>query len=107
MVGGDIVAQNLKVLAKHGTMWIYGSASGQDFKVSVLSLMHKNHKIQGYWLMNEPVENRIAFTKELLGHLGAGTLKIEVTEFPLENASEAHEAIEGRKTTGKVVLTMN
>ena len=53
MVGGAIVAQNLKVLAKHGTMWIYGSASGEDFKVSVLSLMSKNHTIRGYWLMNE------------------------------------------------------
>lgn len=107
MVGGDIVAQNLKVLAKHGTMWIYGSASGQDFKVSVLSLMHKNHKIQGYWLMNEPVTNRIAFTRELLGHIADGRLKIQVTEFPLEKAREAHEAIEGRKTTGKVVLTVS
>lgn len=104
MVGGDIVAKNLKVLAKHGTMWIYGSASGEDFKVSVLSLMAKNHTIRGYWLMNESVENRIKFTKELLEHLGAGRLKIQVTEFPLEQARQAHEAIENRKTTGKVVL---
>ncbi|MCD9186951.1 MAG: quinone oxidoreductase [Pyrinomonadaceae bacterium] len=104
MVGGDIVGKNLKVLAKHGTMWIYGSASGEDFKVSVLSLMAKNHIIRGYWLMNESVENRIAFTKELLEHLGAGRLKIQITEFPLEKAKEAHEAIENRKTTGKVVL---
>ncbi|MBK8812459.1 MAG: quinone oxidoreductase [Acidobacteria bacterium] len=107
MVGGDIVAQNLKVLAKHGTMWVYGAASGQDFKVSVLSLMQKNHKIQGYWLMNEPIANRIAFTRELLEHIAAGRLKIEVTEFPLEKAREAHEAIEARKTTGKVVLTVS
>lgn len=106
MVGGDIVAKNLKFLAKHGTMWVYGSASGEDFKVSVLSLMAKNHKIQGYWLMNESIENRIAFTKELLEHYGAGKLKIQVTEFPLEQAKEAHEAIENRKTTGKVVLTV-
>lgn len=104
MVGGDIVAKNLKVLAKHGTMWIYGSASGEDFKVSVLSLMAKNHAIRGYWLMNESIENRIRFTKELLENLGAGRLKIQVTEFPLEQAREAHEAIENRKTTGKVVL---
>jgi NADPH2:quinone reductase len=107
MVGGEIVAENLKVLAKHGTMWIYGSASGQDFKVSVLSLMHKNHKIQGYWLMNEPVANRVAFTRELLEHIAAGRLKIHVTEFPLAKAREAHEAIEARKTTGKVVLTVS
>ncbi len=106
MVGGDIVAKNLKVLATHGTMWVYGSASGEDFKVSVLSLMPKNHAIRGYWLMNESVPNRIAFTKELLGHLDAGRLKIQVTEFPLEQAREAHEAIESRKTTGKVVLTV-
>ena len=106
MVGGDIVAKNLKVLAKHGTMWIYGSASGEDFKVSVLSLMQKNHIIRGYWLMNESVENRIKFTRELLEHLAAGRLKIQVTEFPLEQAREAHEAIENRKTMGKVVLTV-
>lgn len=104
MVGGAIVAQNLKVLAKHGTMWIYGAATGEDFKVSVLSLMAKNHAIRGYWLMNESVENRIRFTKELLEHFSAGRLQIQVTEFPLEQAKEAHDAIEGRKTTGKVVL---
>ncbi len=106
MVGGAIVAQNLKVLAKHGTMWIYGAASGEDFKVSVLSLMQKNHTIRGYWLMNESVGNRIKFTRELLEHLAAGRLKIHVTEFPLEQARAAHEAIESRKTTGKVVLTV-
>ncbi len=106
MVGGDIVAKNLQVLAKNGTMWVYGAASGEDFKVSVLSLMPKNHIIRGYWLMNESVENRVKFTKELLGNLSAGRLKIQVTEFPLEQAREAHEAIENRKTTGKVVLTV-
>lgn len=106
MVGGAIVGQNLKVLAKHGTMWIYGAASGEDFKVSVLSLMQKNHIVRGYWLMNESVSNRVRFTKELLAHINAGRLKIQVTEFPLEKAKDAHLAIEGRKTTGKVVLTV-
>lgn len=107
MVGGSIVAKNFGVLAINGTMIVYGAASGEDFKVSVLSLMQKNQQIQGYWLMNESMENRVRFTKELMEHLGAGRLKIKVTEFPLEKAREAHEAIEGRKTTGKVVLTVN
>ncbi len=104
MVGGDIVAKNLKVLATHGTMIVYGSASGEDFKISVLNLMYKNHSVKGYWLMNEPVANRIRFTKELLGHIASGKLKVEITEFPLENAKAAHQAIEDRKTKGKVVL---
>ena len=56
--------------------------------------------------MNESVENRIKFTKELLEHIAAGRLKIQITEFPLENARDAHEAIEARKTTEKVVLTV-
>lgn len=106
MVGGPIVAENLKVLAKHGTMWVYGAASGEDFGLSVLSLMRRNHTVRGYWLMNEPIGNRIRFTRELLGHVAAGRLKISVTEFPLEKVRDAHRAIEGRKTTGKVVLTM-
>lgn len=106
MVGGEIVGQNLKVLAKNGTMWVYGAASGEDYKLSVLSLMYKNHIVRGYWLQNETVENRIRFTKELVEHVAAGRLKINVTEFPLEKVAEAHEAIEGRKTTGKVVLTV-
>jgi NADPH2:quinone reductase len=106
MVGGEVVGQNLKVLATNGTMWIYGSASGEDFQISALSLMQKNHIVRGYWLRNETIENRIAFTRELLEHIRAGRLQIQVTEFPLEQAAQAHEAIEGRKTTGKVVLTI-
>lgn len=106
MVGGEMVGQNLKVLAKNGTMWIYGAASGEDFRLSVLSLMQKNHVVRGYWLRNESTENRTAFTEELLGHISAGRLQIQVTEFPLAQAAEAHRAIEGRKTTGKLVLTV-
>ncbi len=106
MVGGEIVGQNLKVLAKNGTMWVYGSASGEDFRLSVLSLMHKNHIVRGYWLTNETVANRIRYTTELLEHIAAGRLKIQVTEYPLEKVADAHAAIEGRKTTGKVVLTV-
>ena len=104
MVGGDIVGQNLKVLAKNGTMWVYGAASGQEYRLPVLSLMQKNHIVRGYWLTNETVSNRIRFTKELLENVTAGRLSIQVTEFPFDKVADAHTAIEGRKTTGKVVL---
>jgi NADPH2:quinone reductase len=106
MVGGDIVEKNLKVLAVNGTMWVYGTASGQDYKLSVLSLLNKNHIVRGYWLTLESPAARAAYAAELLDHIEAGRLKIQVTEFPLEQAAEAHKAIEGRKTTGKVVLTI-
>jgi NADPH2:quinone reductase len=106
MVGGDIVEKNLKVLAVNGTMWVYGSASGQDYKLSVMGLLNKNHIVRGYWLTLETPAARAAYATELLDHIKAGRLKIQVTEFPLDHAAGAHKAIEGRKTTGKVVLTI-
>lgn len=106
MVGGEIVGENLKVLAVNGTMWIYGAASGKDHKISALGLMYKNHIVRGYWLTLETPENRAKFVKELVRHIAEKRLNIEVTEFPLEKAAQAHDAIESRKTTGKVVLTV-
>jgi NADPH2:quinone reductase len=104
MVGGEIVGKNLEILAVNGTMWIYGSASGENYQLPVLSLLSKNHTLRGYWLSLEPPVRRAQFASELLGHIAAGRLEIAVTEYPLEKAADAHRAIESRKTTGKVVL---
>jgi NADPH2:quinone reductase len=42
---------------------------------------------------------------ELFAWIGAGELSVRVgAEFPLEDAAEAHRALEGRRTTGKVLL---
>jgi NADPH2:quinone reductase len=43
---------------------------------------------------------------EVLGWVRDGKLKLRMEfEFPLKDAAEAHRALEGRKTTGKVLLT--
>lgn len=107
MVGGEIVARNMSVLALGGTMIVYGSASGQDHELSVLSLMYKNHAVRGYWLQNETRENRERYTRELLENVRAGRLQVQVTEFPFERVQDAHEALESRRTTGKLVLTFD
>jgi NADPH2:quinone reductase len=42
---------------------------------------------------------------EVLGWVRDGKLKLRMEfEFPLKDAAEAHRALEGRKTTGKVLL---
>lgn len=107
MVGGDIGKQNFKCLAIGGTMIVYGAASGEDFQISALSLLGKRQTVKGYNLNLETPANMAKFTKELLEHIGANRLQVSVTEFPLAEAAEAHKAIESRKTTGKVVLTVN
>ena len=43
--------------------------------------------------------------RDVLGWIRDGKLKLRMeTEFALKDAAEAHRALEGRKTTGKVLL---
>jgi len=106
MVGGELGSQNLKCLAHLGTMYVYGAASGEDFQISALSILRKSLTVKGYVLYDETRESIAEFTKELMTYVAGGHLKITVQEFPLEKAVEAHRAVEGRKTIGKVVLTV-
>ncbi len=106
MVGGEIGKQNFKCLATGGTMTVYGAASGEDFQISALNLLGKMQTVKGYNLNLETRENMAAYTKELMTHIAENRLQIMVNEFPLEKAADAHKALEGRKTMGKVVLTV-
>ncbi len=106
MVGGEIGRQNLKCLATGGTMIVYGAASGEDFQISALGLLGRMQTVKGYNLNFETRENMAMFTKELMSHTAENRLQVMINEFPLEQARTAHDALEGRKTMGKVVLTV-
>jgi len=42
---------------------------------------------------------------DLFGWIAAGRLRLRIEhEYPLRDAAEAHRALEGRRTTGKVLL---
>jgi NADPH2:quinone reductase len=44
-------------------------------------------------------------TADLFGWIAAGELEVRIgAEYPLAEAAEAHRALEGRRTTGKVLL---
>jgi NADPH2:quinone reductase len=104
MVGGEIGKQNFKCLATGGMMTVYGAASGEDFQISALSLLGRMQTVKGYNLNLETRENMTVFTKELMSHIQENRLEVIVNEFPLAQAQAAHDALEGRKTMGKVVL---
>ncbi len=104
MVGGEIGSQNLGLLADGATMIVYGAASGEDFQISALGLLGRNLTVRGYTLYSEKPETLAAFTRELMSQVEADKLRVMVQEFPLTEAPRAHASIEGRKTTGKVVL---
>jgi NADPH2:quinone reductase len=104
MVGGEVGEQNVKCLVPGATMIVYGAASGKDFQISALGLLGKNLTVKGYTLYSETEATLAEFTRDLLAHVKENRLKVIVQEFPLGQAADAHRAIEGRSTTGKVVL---
>ncbi|WP_135826065.1 quinone oxidoreductase family protein [Halorussus ruber] len=107
-VGGETFARSLDALSHFGRVVAYGAASGEPGEVDTTRLLFENKSVIGFHLGNalqRDPQRILASVPELQEMLVAGELEVVVGEtFPLEDAAEAHEAIENRETTGKVVL---
>ena len=108
MVGGKTFDASLEVLAPFGRVIVYGMASGEmATPVNSISLLGSNKTITGFWLghcfgKKELLDDVIA---QLFILIQNGKLKpIIGATFPLSKAGEAHKAIVGRGTTGKITL---
>ena len=107
-VGETTFDGGLACLKPRGMMVLYGQSSGvvPRFDPQVLnargSLFLTRPKLDDYIRAREEL---VARADELLGWVGDGSLQVHVQhEFPLAQAGEAHRALEGRKTTGKILL---
>jgi NADPH2:quinone reductase len=107
-VGRTTFLPGLDCLAMRGMMVLFGQSSGtvDPFAPQILSQ-------KGSLFLTRPaLHHHIAVDAELqarasevLGWMSDGTLTIRIgAEFPLAAAAEAHRALEGRRTTGKVLL---
>ena len=107
-VGQTTFDKGFNCLAPRGTMALYGQSSGPigPFDLGVLNA-------KGSLFVTRPSLNHHNITRaellerssELLGWIRDGKLKLRTEfEFPLKDAADAHRALEGRKTTGKVLL---
>lgn len=107
MVGGDIFKKSLQCLATFGRLVIYGRAGGETARFDPSVLMHRNTSVTGFWLpriMQRPHLYQES-VKELLNYVGEGKLKLMIGHtLPLTQAKKAHQLLEGRQTTGKVIL---
>lgn len=107
-VGKAVFEKSLNCLAPRGTMVTFGNSSGPVPPVEPLTLSQKG----SLYLTRPTLFHYIATRAELearagdvLGWIASGKLKIRIgAEFPLASAADAHRALEGRKTTGKVLL---
>jgi NADPH2:quinone reductase len=107
-VGKDTWEGSLNSLAPRGLIALYGASSGPIGQIDPQILNAKGSlfltrpSLLHYIATREELQQRAG---ELFGWVREGKLKLRMEfEFPLKDAGEAHRALEGRKTTGKVLL---
>jgi NADPH:quinone reductase len=107
-VGRTTFLPGLDLLAPRGMMVLFGQSSGPVEPVDPQLLNQK-----GSLFLTRPTlahyvatrEELLRRTGELFAWIAAGELSVRVgAEFPLADAAQAHGALEGRRTTGKVLL---
>ncbi len=109
-VGKDTWDGSLDCLMPRGMMVSFGNASGPVPPTDLGILSQK-----GSLYVTRPTlmtytasrEDLVESAEALIDVVGSGAVKIEVKQtYPLSEARQAHEDLEGRKTTGSTVFTV-
>lgn len=107
-VGRTTFLGSLDCLAPRGMLVLYGQSSGpvEPFDPQLLaqrgSLFLTRPTLAHYTAARAELLERAG---EVLGDVADGALQVRVgREFPLAQAADAHRELEGRRTTGKVLL---
>jgi NADPH2:quinone reductase len=100
--------KSLHSLRPRGMLVLYGNASGAAPAIDPLLLSQRGSlfltrpKLGDYTATREEL---LARAGEVLGWVAAGKLKLRLEHvYPLSEAAEAQRALEGRRTTGKILL---
>ena len=108
-VGRTTFEGSLRSLGPRGMLVLYGQSSGPvpPFELRQLndlgSLFLTRPSLAHYTATREELEQRAG---DVLGAIAAGRLHVRIgARFAIADAAAAHRALEGRATTGKVVLT--
>ena len=107
-VGATTFDKGLDCLRPRGMMALFGQASGPVPPVDLQVLNQKGSlfvtrpSLFHYIASREELVQRAS---DVLGWIRDGKLKLRIEhQFPLSEAAEAHRALAGRKTTGKILL---
>ncbi len=108
-VGNATFEKSIDCLQRFGYMVLYGNASGPvtEFNPATLgpkgSLFLTRPTLFDYVADRKSLEWR---SDDVFNWIGKGKLKLRLEHFfPLSEVQEAHRSLEGRKTTGKIILT--
>ena len=107
-VGRATFDESLRAVRPRGTMVLYGAASGPVEPFDPRRLEHEGSlfltrpSLRHYAATREELRRRAA---EVFSLVGSGRLDVEIGgRYPLEDARRAHEELESRRTTGKLLL---
>lgn len=110
-VGKTTFEDSLKCLRPRGLMALYGASSGAVPPYDLIrlstagSLYVTRPTLKDYVQTREELEKR---AEDVFGWVKEGKLHVRIGHrYPLAEAQQAHRDLEGRKTTGKVLLTLN
>ena len=105
-VGGEVGGRTYECLAPLGRLVTFGAAGGEGLAPpDMWQLNMQGQTVSGYggpWIRPGAAGRA---RKEISTYLRSGKLQVvEGTSFRLEKAADAHRAVEGRATLGKVTL---
>jgi NADPH:quinone reductase len=110
-VGKTTFDKSLSVLRPRGTMALFGQSSGSvpPFDPAILnargSLFLTRPSLAHHLLDRQELLWR---TGDVLRYVAAGAVKVRISgTYPLSEAANAHRDLEGRKTTGKLLLKVS
>lgn len=107
MAGGSVFDHSLAATAPFGRVVTYGAASGKANKVSTFDLLGASRAVIGFYLFHALADQQgtASALEEMFAMVADGRLKPVVgSTYPLSEASRAHEEMEGRGTSGKLLL---
>jgi NADPH2:quinone reductase len=107
-VGKTTFDKSLNILKPRGMMVLFGGSSGAVPPFDLIALSAKGSlfvtrpTLGHYTATREELESRAS---AVFGMIAAGKLKLRIEHtYPLDQAQQAHRDLEGRKTTGKLLL---
>jgi len=107
-VGRDTVDGSLACLRPRGTLVLFGAASGpvppvDPQRLSAAGSVFLTRPTIGHFTATR--QELLSRTDELFARLQDGTLRLRIDgAYPLEEAARAHEDLQSRRTSGKLLL---
>jgi len=109
-VGKDTAMKSLNILGRRGFLVLFGNSSGPAPSIDP-ALLAKGSLTVTRPKLGDFIATRQEFlerTEEIFGWIKQGILKIHIhSKLPLREAAVAHKSLEGRQTTGKIILMMD